>query len=416
MRKILEASDATAETRFGPDNELLIDSLLHPTHLYGALVKELLGQEPHHAMAHITGGGIPENLPRCLPAGLIADVDAESWPRRSCSDGFNAQARFRNGICGTPSISGLAIALCFPRRQSKVLSNAVKPRVSRLGPSAASAKRVALKKRPCAGYRPERALVQQSPTATRENAQESSALVIVGTDLSACRRSKRRHIRLRDMPFNRPQQRTTRRRSSAGPTPPRRPAPIGYDKSAPYDRGSKTHFPALKDHGKVFVADMPFLADGQLASISKEAAEVLVSLERRISELEQMQGDRDTLIKACTKRDVTHRFLKAIEDEQQQRRDNPAIRMAAGESLPRTFLEIARHRLPGATFDSLLQEALTACENSAGPAGQGREAPLKVVSLQPQASSLPVVVSPILSPAIRRSETGCPASSRPTRN
>lgn len=197
------------------------------------------------------------------------------------------------------------------------------------------------------------------------------------------------------MPFDRPQQRTTRRRSSAGPTPPRRPAPIGYDKNSPQRQGGpRPTFLALKDHGKVFVADMPFLADGQLANISKEAAEVLVSLERRITELEQMQGDRDTLIKACTKRDVTHRFLRAIEDEQQQRRDNPAIRMAAGESLPRTFLEIARHRLPGSTFDSLLQEALTACENSADQPVQDEKPPLKVISLQPQASSLPVVVSP----------------------
>ena len=82
VRKILEANDATADTRFGPENASLIDSLLRPTHLYGALVKELLDQgTPIHAMAHITGGGIPENLPRCLPAGLIADVDAESWPR-----------------------------------------------------------------------------------------------------------------------------------------------------------------------------------------------------------------------------------------------------------------------------------------------------------------------------------------------
>ncbi len=82
VRKILEANDATADTRFGPENASLIDSLLRPTHLYGALVRELLDQgTPIHAMAHITGGGIPENLPRCLPAGLIADVDAESWPR-----------------------------------------------------------------------------------------------------------------------------------------------------------------------------------------------------------------------------------------------------------------------------------------------------------------------------------------------
>ena len=139
---------------------------------------------------------------------------------------------------------------------------------------------------------------------------------------------------------------------------------------------------------------MPFLSDGQLANISKEAGEVLVSLERRISELEQVQGDRDTLIKACTKRDVTHRFLRAIEEEQQQRRDDPAVRRAAGESLPRTFLEIARHRLPGATFDSLLQEALSACEQSAEEPSPITKPPLKVVTLQPQASSLPVVVSP----------------------
>ena len=30
-------------------------------------------------MAHITGGGIPENLPRCLPKGITAEVDYNSW-------------------------------------------------------------------------------------------------------------------------------------------------------------------------------------------------------------------------------------------------------------------------------------------------------------------------------------------------
>jgi len=157
---------------------------------------------------------------------------------------------------------------------------------------------------------------------------------------------------------------------------------------------------ALKDHGKVFVADMPHLSDGQLAHISKEAEEVLGSLERRIGELENdlslEAGDRDTLIKACTKRDVTHRFLKAIRDEQDHRQNNPAVRNAAAESLPRTFLEIARHRLPGATFDSLLQEALTACEASANSSNEAPQpaAPTNVVPLQPQIASLPVVVSP----------------------
>ena len=68
---------------------------------------------------------------------------------------------------------------------------------------------------------------------------------------------------------------------------------------------------------------MPDLSDGQLSHIGKEAQEVLDSLERRIHELEQSldQGpqDRDTLIKASTKRDVTLRFLRAIDEEKQLR-------------------------------------------------------------------------------------------------
>ncbi|MGB1623075.1 MAG: histidine phosphotransferase, partial [Synechococcus sp.] len=156
----------------------------------------------------------------------------------------------------------------------------------------------------------------------------------------------------------------------------------------------------LRDHGKVFVADLPYLSDGQLAHICKEAEEVLTSLERRISELEQelshSQQDRDTQIKATTKRDVTRRFIRSIQDEQEQRRNNPALRHAAGESLPRTFLEVARHRLPGPTFDSLLQEALTACEQQQQkPPADHVEQPVKVVPIRSADSeSLPVVVSP----------------------
>ena len=154
----------------------------------------------------------------------------------------------------------------------------------------------------------------------------------------------------------------------------------------------------------MFVADMPHLSDGQLSHIHKEADEVLTSLERRIQELEQELShspqDRDTLIKASTKRDVTRRFLRAIQEEQEQRANNPAIRHAAGESLPRTFLEVARHRLPGATFDSLLQEALTACEQQQAAAAEPETpAPEKVVPIRSDSDSLPsdslpVVVSP----------------------
>jgi len=166
------------------------------------------------------------------------------------------------------------------------------------------------------------------------------------------------------MPFEN-NKRITRRRSSAGPTPPRRPAGNSSEFNSRQNQGPRPTFLTLRDHGKVFVADLPNLSDGQLAHISKEANEVLNSLEKRLDDLENESNvsspENDTLIKASTKRDVTLRFIKSIEEEQEHRKNNPALRDAASESLPRTFLEVARHRLPGATFDSLLREALEAC-------------------------------------------------------
>ena len=53
--------------------------LLTPTTIYAPLVKHLLGEVPILGMAHITGGGIPENLPRCLPKGITAEVNYNSW-------------------------------------------------------------------------------------------------------------------------------------------------------------------------------------------------------------------------------------------------------------------------------------------------------------------------------------------------
>ena len=58
-----------------------VPELLTPTTIYAPLVKQLKEEVDILGMAHITGGGIPENLPRCLPPGLTADVDYNSWPR-----------------------------------------------------------------------------------------------------------------------------------------------------------------------------------------------------------------------------------------------------------------------------------------------------------------------------------------------
>ena len=55
--------------------------LLRPTTIYARLIHRLLDEVPILGMAHITGGGLPENLPRCLPEGLTVDVDYDAWER-----------------------------------------------------------------------------------------------------------------------------------------------------------------------------------------------------------------------------------------------------------------------------------------------------------------------------------------------
>ena len=53
--------------------------LLTPTTIYAPLVKDLLDEFPILGMAHITGGGLFENLSRCLPKGLKPHIDYASW-------------------------------------------------------------------------------------------------------------------------------------------------------------------------------------------------------------------------------------------------------------------------------------------------------------------------------------------------
>ena len=54
--------------------------LLTPTTIYAPLIQDLLDEFPILGMAHITGGGIPGNISRCLPEGLTANIDYNSWP------------------------------------------------------------------------------------------------------------------------------------------------------------------------------------------------------------------------------------------------------------------------------------------------------------------------------------------------
>ncbi len=77
VRRILADQRIPLTTRI--NGEGLIDVLLEPTRIYVKPLLEALRKFEIHALAHITGGGITENLPRVLPPGMIATVDLERW-------------------------------------------------------------------------------------------------------------------------------------------------------------------------------------------------------------------------------------------------------------------------------------------------------------------------------------------------
>ena len=79
VRKIIEVNNADINASFGENEQALGDALLAPTRIYVKTIHQLLETFDIHAMAHITGGGLLENIPRVLPDNAQAVVDTDSW-------------------------------------------------------------------------------------------------------------------------------------------------------------------------------------------------------------------------------------------------------------------------------------------------------------------------------------------------
>lgn len=77
IRKLIEKSGIDMDSDF--HGQPFKDVIMKPTKLYVKSVLALLETVPVKGMAHITGGGITENVPRVLPSGLTAEIESSSW-------------------------------------------------------------------------------------------------------------------------------------------------------------------------------------------------------------------------------------------------------------------------------------------------------------------------------------------------
>jgi len=112
IRKVLETRGATLDEPLA--GTPLGEWLLAPTRIYVRAVRKLLTRVPVHAIAHITGGGIPENLPRVLPTGTCAEVEADAWPRPAIFDWLQTQGRIAPDEMLRTFNCGIGMVLCVP--------------------------------------------------------------------------------------------------------------------------------------------------------------------------------------------------------------------------------------------------------------------------------------------------------------
>jgi phosphoribosylformylglycinamidine cyclo-ligase len=113
IRKIVEVSGADLHAELA-DGRTLGDVLLEPTRIYVKTVLALLQEMPLKGMAHITGGGITENLPRILPQGCAAAVSTASWRLPTVfqwlrdKGGVAGEEMFRTFNCGVGMVIVIA--------------------------------------------------------------------------------------------------------------------------------------------------------------------------------------------------------------------------------------------------------------------------------------------------------------------
>jgi len=110
IRKVLEVSATPLDREIG--DEPLGTALLAPTRIYVKPLLALLDALPVHALAHITGGGLTENLPRVLPAHSQAAIDTRSWQRPAVFDWLQQAGQIDDAEMLRTFNCGVGMAVC----------------------------------------------------------------------------------------------------------------------------------------------------------------------------------------------------------------------------------------------------------------------------------------------------------------
>ncbi len=115
VRRIIATLDIPLTEWIPELGATLGDCLLTPTRIYVQPIRAALqAGVPIHGLAHITGGGLIENLPRCLPLDLAAHIERGSWPLPGIFSWLQKQGQLSQKVLDETFNQGIGMVLVVP--------------------------------------------------------------------------------------------------------------------------------------------------------------------------------------------------------------------------------------------------------------------------------------------------------------
>ena len=127
IRKVVAVSGADLHEPFD-GGRTLGQALLEPTRIYVKPVLDVMARVAIKGLAHITGGGLTENIPRILPAGLAAKLESARWPRPSIFQWLQRQGGIDEAEMVRTFNCGIGMAVVVARADAKAAVDAFNAR------------------------------------------------------------------------------------------------------------------------------------------------------------------------------------------------------------------------------------------------------------------------------------------------
>ncbi|HEY5000124.1 MAG TPA: AIR synthase-related protein [Usitatibacter sp.] len=114
VRKVIAVSGVDLYDPFD-DKRSLGEALLAPTRIYVRPVLALIEKVPLKGLAHITGGGLTENIPRVLPENTCARLERSRWPRPAVFDWLQRKGQIEDAEMHRTFNCGIGMAIVVAR-------------------------------------------------------------------------------------------------------------------------------------------------------------------------------------------------------------------------------------------------------------------------------------------------------------